>query len=76
MKYKYQTEIIEAQENRGALGIVEALKNTPFTHEQTIGEYMEGFAFRQREWDGTILRTDTPENFVSDLLGYHILLCM
>jgi hypothetical protein len=35
---------------------------------------MEGFAYRRKEWNGSVIRHDTVEHFVEDLIttGYLI----
>lgn len=39
-----------------------------FDHEGTDEEYMERFAVRLRDLNGSEVRTDRPETFLSDLL--------
>ncbi|OIN55625.1 hypothetical protein [Arsenicibacter rosenii] len=40
-----------------------------FTADQTNEEYMRDFAIRFREfYGGNVIRNDTPENFIADLV--------
>jgi len=39
-----------------------------FDHDGTDEEYMVRFSRRIRELNGSVIRTDSPDNFLSDLL--------
>lgn len=57
---------------KDALEVVERMRLAGlFTAGKTTGEYMRGVAARLRRLnpDAPALRHDTPENFVSDLMG-------
>jgi hypothetical protein len=53
--------------------VVEDLRNGSFmASDETLEEYMQGFAEREAIYSGKIIRYDTIENFVQDLIdcGY------
>lgn len=56
-----------------ALELVIKLKDNPWTWEQSPSEYMEKFAHRAKLAHGALVRYDTPENFLSDLLAASLL---
>lgn len=45
-------------------------ESSRFDSECTDAEYMANFAERYRQYSGHVLRTDTPDNFLEDLLKY------
>lgn len=69
MKLKYRTFEGEIVEGNSPFEIVANLKGSGrFVAEQSIEEYMERFAKRLLDYDGKVVRCDTTENFVSDLI--------
>lgn len=66
MRYRYD-DGYEFEAN-GPMEIATALWQSKFVPEDTLEEWMAGFANRCKMWDGTILRTDSVENLVNDLL--------
>lgn len=60
-------------EAKGPMEIATALWKSKFVPEATIEEWMEGFARRLKMWDGTVLRTGSVDELVTDLLtGGHL----
>ncbi|MCC8153996.1 MAG: hypothetical protein LIP01_07145 [Tannerellaceae bacterium] len=54
-----------------AAEFVTALREGSFFDSQgTDQEYMESFAARFKDYSGNDLRTDTPDNFLEDLIKY------
>lgn len=49
-------------------------ESSKFNSDISDAEFMKYFADRMKTYDGSIIRTDSPENFISDLLksGYII----
>ncbi|WP_273212591.1 hypothetical protein [Runella zeae] len=65
---KFITEDGEAIEGASPQQIVEALRDgSRFGSEEGLEEYMEGFAYRIKIWNGAAVRVDTIENFIADL---------
>jgi hypothetical protein len=70
---KFITEDGEPIEGASHEDVVKALRDGGrFTAGQPIDEYMEGFAERIKEWDGSHVRIDNPTVFVDELVrvGY------
>ena len=70
---KYRTEDGEVIEGASPDEIVKALRDgSRFASDQNEADYIEGFADRYREYSESLIRSDTSENFVADLLkvGY------
>ena len=65
---KYILEDGDVLETYSNLDLVNQLKNNRFTTEQNTKEYMKGFAFRYKEYEGKSIRFDTIDNFVEDLI--------
>jgi hypothetical protein len=54
--------------------VVEWFRNgARFCADETIPQYMEGCAEREKMYSGKVLRFDTPENFVDDLIAHQII---
>lgn len=53
--------------------LAEALWHSQFSPPETMQEWMQGSAERAQMWNGAILRTDTPENHVDDLIAFGFL---
>ena len=68
MRYRY-FDGFEFEAN-GSLEIATALWKSKFIPEDTIEEWMAGFAKRLKMWDGTDLRTSSVDALVDDLLTY------
>lgn len=66
MRYRY-ADGFEFEAN-GARDVCEKLWQSKFVPEPTLEEWMKGFARRIEMWDGTIVRSRTPEELVDDLL--------
>jgi hypothetical protein len=65
----YKTDEGELIEGNSPIEIVRALRNGGrFCAEQADDEYMSGFAARWKEYSENIVRFDTAENFVDDLV--------
>lgn len=45
-------------------------KGSRFDSECTDTEYMNNFAERYKQYSGKTIRTDTPDNFLEDILKY------
>lgn len=66
MKFKAPNDIIvEGQNHRE---VAEALWNLIMVPEPTLEEWMVNSARRAKEWDGSIVRTSSPEEHVEDLI--------
>ena len=59
-------EVLEAD---GLRHLAEILWQTKFNPEPTIDEWMSGSARRAAMWDGSVIRTVSPEAHVEDLLA-------
>lgn len=67
MKYRYMDGFeFEADNPQEA---AEKLWASKFVPEPTIEEWMAGMAKRAQMWDGSIIRTDSVENLISDLIS-------
>ena len=53
--------------------LAEARWHSQFSPPETMQEWMQGSAERAQMWNGAILRTDTPENHVDDLIAFGFL---
>lgn len=63
--------IVPSQETISARCPVEFLiryRQGSYHPEPTAREFMENVAYRAGEWNGSIVRIDTPENFLTDLM--------
>ena len=66
MKVRTQTgEVLEAESLRQ---LAEILWQTKFNPEPSLEEWMRGSARRAAMWDGSVIRTCTPEAHVEDLI--------
>lgn len=66
MKYKtLNDKVVEGETLRD---IAEALRHMVFVPDASIEEWMTGSAKRAREWDGSVIRTTSPEDHVRDLI--------
>lgn len=66
MRYRY-SDGFEFEAN-GPDEIANALWQSKFVPEDTLEEWMAGFARRVEMWDGTVLRTGSVVELVDDLL--------
>ena len=66
MKYKTQNgELLEAENLRQ---LAEKLWRSKFNPEPSIEEWMDGSARRGAMYDGSVIRTSSPEAHVEDLI--------
>ena len=66
MKFRTQDgEVLEAESLRQ---LAEILWQTKFIPEPTLEEWMRGSAKRAAMWDGSVIRTSSPEAHVEDLI--------
>lgn len=68
MKYRI-VDTGEVLEANGLRHLAEILWQTKFNPEPTIEEWMAGSARRAAMWDGSVIRTASPEAHVEDLLA-------
>ncbi len=74
MKYKtLNDKIVEGNSHRE---VAEALWQLMMTPEPTLEEWMAGSARRAKEWDGSQIRTSSPEEHVEDLISAGFLTCL
>lgn len=67
MKFRTQDgEVLEAESLRQ---LAEILWQTKFIPEPTLEEWMRGSAKRAAMWDGSVIRTCSPEAHVEDLIA-------
>ena len=67
MKVRTQDgEVLEAESLRQ---LAEILWQTKFIPEPTLEEWMRGSAKRAAMWDGSVIRTCSPEAHVKDLIA-------
>lgn len=67
MKFKAPNDIIvEGQNHRE---VAEALWQLMMVPEPTLKEWMAGSARRALEWDGSVVRTTSPEEHIEDLIA-------
>lgn len=65
---KYITNEGEAIEGASPQEVVEALRDgSRFSSDETLDNFMMGFAYRHKTWSGIDVRWDTVENFIEDL---------
>lgn len=67
MRYRYY-DGFEFEAN-GPQEIAEKLWQSKFIPDPTIEEWMQGFARREKMWDGAKLRTSSVEALVEDLFA-------
>jgi hypothetical protein len=70
---EYITEDGESIKGDSPMELVEALRDgSKFAHNQSNGQYMEGYSERAFNVDSHKIRFDSPEYFIQDLLlcGY------
>jgi hypothetical protein len=73
MKYLYLREDV-VFDAASPLQVVEWFRDgSRFCADETIEQYMEGFSKREKLYSGADLRSDTPNNFVADLVKDRIL---
>ena len=66
MRYKtLNGKTLEAENLRG---IAEALWDLMLVPEPTLEEWMAGSAKRAQMWNGSVIRTSSPEEHVRDLI--------
>jgi hypothetical protein len=66
---KFITEEGEPIEGASHEEVVKALRDGGrFTADQSLEDYMEGFAERLKEWDNSHIRIDNPTVFVDELV--------
>lgn len=71
MKFRTQDgEVLEAESLRQ---LAEILWQTKFIPEPTLEEWMRGSAKRAAMWDGSVIRTCSPEAHVEDLIAAGVL---
>ena len=71
----YKTEDGEVLTGTSAEEIVTALRDGGrFTADQSLPDFMAGMADRCKEWNGAQVRSDSYENFVTDLTGNNFLI--
>jgi hypothetical protein len=71
MRYKtLNGKTLEADSLRG---IAEALWQLMLVPEATLKEWMEGSARRAQVWNGSVIRTSSPEEHVRDLIAAGLL---
>lgn len=52
-----------------AYQVVDAMRaDSSFTNEKDLALYMKGAAARYKKYDEIVVRTDTPEHFIADLV--------
>ena len=56
-----------------ATDLVTQMRNSSFTPSEHISEYMSQFQYRLDLLKGKFVRSDTPENFLNDLIGFNII---
>lgn len=67
MKFRAPNDIIvEGDSHRE---VAEALWHLMMVPEPTLEEWMVGSARRAKEWDGSLIRTTSPEEHVEDLIA-------
>lgn len=67
MKFRTQDgEVLEAESLRQ---LAELLWQTKFIPEPTLEDWMRGSAKRAAMWDGSVIRTCSPEAHVEDLIS-------
>ncbi|AEI46811.1 hypothetical protein [Runella slithyformis] len=65
---KYITNVGETIEGASTKQVVEALRDgSRFSSDETVDNFMRGFAYRHKTWSGIDVRWDTVENFMEDL---------
>ena len=71
MKFRTQDgEVLEAESLRQ---LAELLWQTKFIPEPTLEDWMRGSAKRAAMWDGSVIRTCSPEAHVEDLIAAGVL---
>jgi hypothetical protein len=69
----YLTENGEPIKGGSPTEIVESLRDgSKFASQQSLNQFMQGFAERYKDYSGSVVRCDLPQYFVEDLLlcGY------
>ncbi len=67
MRYKVMgDELLEAESLRQ---LAEKMWQSKFNPEPTLEAWMEAQARRTLMWDGTVLRTSSPEALIEDLIA-------
>lgn len=58
-----------------SLELVEKIRDSSkFASDETVEEYMEGFAKRQKEYSGDVIRATSAEDFIEDLIKIKFLI--
>lgn len=66
MKYKtLNDKTVEGNDHRE---VATALWQLMMSPESTLSEWMLGSARRAKEWNGSVIRTSSPEEHVEDLI--------
>jgi hypothetical protein len=76
MNYKLMFETKDGERYAGdtAFQVVDAMRMaSSFTEHKELAEFMRGAAKRWSEFENVIVRADSPENFVADLVAGGIL---
>jgi hypothetical protein len=71
--YRYKTFDGKTLEAGSLRGIAEALRRGKFTPEDTPEAWMAGSAKRAEMWNGSVIRTSSPEDHVWDLIDAGLL---
>jgi hypothetical protein len=48
-------------------------QDAPHAKAPTLADYMEGCAWRAGQWNGALVRVDSPENFITDMVAAGLL---
>lgn len=71
--YRYTTLNGKTLEAESLQGIAEALWRLMLVPEPTLEEWMLGSAKRAKDWNGSTIRTTSPEDHVRDLIEAELL---
>jgi hypothetical protein len=66
--YRYKTPDGKSLEAESLRGLAEALWHEMLVPEPTLEKWMLGSAKRAMNWNGSIIRTSSPEDHVRDLI--------
>lgn len=72
---KFITNNGEVIEGASPTELVTALRDgSRFSSDETLENYMRGFAYRQKTWSGIDVRWDNVDDFIADLTssGYWV----
>jgi hypothetical protein len=71
--YRYKTLDGKPLEAESLRGIADALMREMFIPDPTLEAWMQGSAKRAKMWNGSVIRTSSPEDHVRDLISAGIL---